>query len=83
MSTKSRTSEDIAETRRRNAIRSWALAEMYLRPLFPPEEEARALYEKVQQAAIDIASLQASGLSYDVARRTYIGLPSYLPESLQ
>lgn len=57
--------------------RSWALADMYLQPLFPPPEKAHDLERQHHEALDNIEAMMAAGLSYNVARRTYIGLPPY------
>jgi hypothetical protein len=69
----------IAWTREGLAERSWALAEMYPVSILPPYEEQVAFAAKVREAEETIRSMQAAGLSYDVARRTLIGLPPYPP----
>ena len=66
-------------TREGLAIRSWALAEMYPVNILPPYEEQVAFAEKVAEAAELIRNMQAGGVSYDVARRTLLGLPPYPP----
>lgn len=69
-------SDPETEARRQQlARRSWALAEMYLQPLFPPVEkqlEMEALHN-LWLGAMD--SMRAAGLPYEVARRIYLGLP--------
>lgn len=69
-------------TREGLAERSRTLAEMYPTNILPPYEEQVAFAAKVREAQETIASMQAAGVSYDVARRTLLGLPPYPPKDL-
>ncbi len=61
-------------TRRANAERSWALAELYLQPMLPPYEQQVAFAAKVREAEDTMLSMQAAGLTREAAKRTLLGL---------
>jgi hypothetical protein len=65
------------------ARRSWALAEMYPTNILPPYEEQVAFAEKHAEAMDLIRNMQAGGVSYNVARRTVVGLPPYPPANTE